>query len=136
VDKERVGDYSASLAKLLIFWLAGRGVFKYMKDIVSRDVETSRHHMFDKSVEGVESGLKEMISDIQGTITDDIKKVFAGIANDYRTIVEQSQNAEESALNGEITALLTSTLTKSSDTPQPKGEHTGSPQNLTKDHHR
>ena len=77
-----------------------------MKEMVSRDVDEFREHMFDTSIEGVKSRLEEMISLVQRTLTDDVDKIFTSIARDYRVIVEESQNAEESNLNAEITALL------------------------------
>ena len=104
-----------------------------MKDIVSRDVDEIRQHMFDTSVEGVKSRLQEMISFVQRTLTDDANKVFTHIARDYRAVAEQSQNAEERALNAEITTLLTPILTNTLHSgPQPQGDQIGSSQNWVK----
>lgn len=102
-------------------------MFRQMKDILSRDVEKARHHIFDTSAEGVKSLLKEMISSVQGALTDDVNKVFTNIARDYRAIAERSQNAEERALNAEIMALLTPILSKNSHSrSQAGGDQIGS----------
>ncbi|PGH10392.1 hypothetical protein GX51_00150 [Blastomyces parvus] len=84
----------------------GKGILLHMKGVMARHVEEARHQMFNKSAETVKTEVEKNFTAIQHLIAKETDNILHRISWDYRTALDQTRSAEQTALGEELTMFF------------------------------
>lgn len=97
----------SSLPYMLILIFIGKGVFVRMKDIMAQHIKNNGECMFESSTSGVQKMLTEEGDSLGNNISQKTQEMVDRISGDFKSAFEESRDAEERAVDDELSSYLT-----------------------------